>query len=264
MAIVEKLGSTPLSTAVSAGHKAFTSIFRNKPSTAYSEDAYRYPRSYVREAGLLIAYDYVKDVGKGESPDFSKGYYFQFNPQTIQDTKSTIYETRSYAGFPYVDHIWSNGGERSVTFQLFLDDTPGSDVADLRERATIMASGGIMYTTGEGTNFSATRRHPRGILDSVEKIQSFLYPAPLKNTDGTDVATPQFASGGIVELTQFRAPEKAVVTIGALYYSGYVKAAPVTYELFDSDLTPIRGAIDLEFAVDEFKDINKIMNTAKR
>lgn len=265
MAIVEALGSAPLSTAVSSGMNKFTSIFRNKPSTMYKGNDYNKPRSYVREAGLLIAMEYTDQ----KNPDFSKGYYFQFNPQTVTDTKSTIYETRSYAGTPYVDSIWGNGGERTVTFQLFLDDTPGSDISYLRGNPHIAENGALAYTYTEGLNVTGdlnnrTRVHERGILDAVELIQSFMYPAPLKGSDGKDLPTPRFASGGVVTMTQFRPPAKAIITIGALYYSGYVKAAPVTYELFDADLTPIRGTIDLEFVVDEFQSLEKIMNTKQR
>lgn len=288
------LGSSPINTAATAGRSAFMSIFRNKVSTAFGSDPNRYPRAYTSVRGILINKEFLEV----KTPDLLNGHYFQFNPQTISDVKNTLYDVRGYTGMPYNDYIWSGGGERIVTFQLFLDNTPQSHQRSFRPMAygskiaDELKTEGIGYTfddMGRITNvdigstgalqgiadtmkgvyadptkgpsefeydnfgaFSPSRIDERGILPEVEKIQSFLYPAPLEGEQ-----TPLFAEGGIVNPMQFRPPATVVLAVGPLYLEGVIKSAPVTYTLFDQDLTPLRATIDIEFAVFEFEDVTR-------
>lgn len=297
--MIEVLGSSPISSVTTAGRSEFMSIFRNRVSTAFGQDPNRYPRPYTSTRGVIINKEYVENT---KTPDLKQGYQFQFNPQTITDVKNTLYETRQYAGMPYNDYIWSGGGERIISFQLFLDNTPQSKQRSFRptaygsKLAKEFKTEGTGYTYDENTGkytldrnyfgkgiveeirsqaqsikesvipsrgpssfeyidndaYSISRVDERGILPEVEKIQSFLYPAPL-----TGETTPLFAEGGIVSMNQFRPPATAILAIGPLYLEGVVKSAPVTYTLFDQDLTPIRGTIDIEFAVFEFENIER-------
>ena len=287
--MIEALGQSPINSAATAGRNAFMSIFRNRVSTAFSEDPNRYPRPYTTTRGVIISKEFVEGV---RTPDLRKGYQFQFNPQTITDVKNTLYETRQYAGLAYNDYIWGGGGERTISFQLFLDNTPQSKQRSFRpttygsKLSKEFKTEGTGYNSNKGTSsslakdinsikrslkesafsskgpscfeyidndaFSTSRVDERGILNEVELIQSFLYPAPL-----TGETTPLFASGGIVSSNQFRPPTIAILSIGPLYLEGVVKSAPVTYTLFDQDLTPIRGTIDIEFAVFEFENIER-------
>lgn len=260
--MITVLGQSPVSSVATAGRSEFMSIFKNKPSRAYGEDPNRYPRAYAPTRGILIN----KSLVEGErTPDLKRGYQFQFNPQTITDVKNTLYETRQYAGLSYNDYIWSGGGERIISFQLFLDNTPQSKQRSFRPTAYGSKLAKEFKTDGvvpskELTSFeyvdndaySTSRVDERGILPEVELIQSFLYPAPLTGED-----TPLFAEGGVVSVNQFRPPATVILAIGPLYLEGVVKSAPVTYTLFDQDLTPIRGTIDIEFAVFEFEDIER-------
>lgn len=281
--MIEALGQSPINTAATAGRGEFMSIFRNKPSGAFGKDN-RYSRPYTSTRGILINKEFVD---KAETPDLRLGYQFQFNPQTITDVKNTLYETRQYAGLPYNDYVWGGGGERIISFQLFLDNTPQSKQRSFRPTAygskvaQEFKTEGMSYTSKgqlsdnfksqldtikEGMNpskgpthfeyvsngaYSLSRVDERGILPEVELIQSFLYPVlPYE-------ATPLFAEGGIVTTNQFRPPATAILAIGPLYLEGVVKSAPVTYSLFDQDLTPIRGTVDIEFAVFEFEEIER-------
>lgn len=296
--MIETLGQSPINSAVTAGRSEFMSIFRNKVSNSFGEDPNRYPRAYTSVRGILINKEFLKS----KTPDLLQGYYFQFNPQTIDDVKNTLYEVRQYAGLPYNDYIWSGGGERIITFSLFLDNTPQSKQKSFRptsygsKEANTIKTVGTGYTydeygritgTGdknyfgkgfvediqssiksikesfnpspgppkfeyEGDAFSNSRVDERGILPEVEKIQSFLYPAPL-----TGESTPLFAEGGVVTSTQFRPPATVVLAVGPLYLEGVIKSAPVQYTLFDQDLTPIRGTVEIEFAVFEFENITR-------
>ena len=220
--------------------------------------------------------------------NLEKGYVFQFNPQQLMDTKSSTWSTRNYPGLSYNDYVWAGGGERIVTFELMLDDTPGSHttyflpdtvaatikntpvpaavVEQKRNRDTLATAFGVptIPTSKETAKvtqmvdfewdmngaFSVTRVHERGVLDAVEYLQSFLYPEPLK-----DENTPRFAEGGIISLNQFRPPATAVFSFGPILLQGIIKSAPVTYQLFDRDLTPIRASVSVELGVLEFEDL---------
>ena len=273
--MIEVLGSSPISSVTSAGLNQFVSLLRTRPSGAYSDV---YDRTYVKTRGIIINKEFLD-----ENPiDLNKGYQFQFNPQTIDDVKTTLYEQRGYAGLPYVDHVWGGGGERIISFELFLDNTPASHTPAFRPKAygrtlakelnnantegygeDATKSQGIpdnstkqFAFTGEG--YSVTRVDKRGILPDVELLQSFLYPAPLVGE-----STPKFAEGGIVSNNQFRPPATVVLCIGPIYLEGVLKALPVKYTLFDEDLTPIRATVNVEFSVFEFAEVTRLIEQKK-
>ena len=118
---------------------------------------------------------------------WEKGYFFQFNPQTISDNKSTEYEVRPYAGLPYNDYNWSNGGERIISFQLFLDDTPQSHIATFRPDVLADQIDGTSTNknafqwTSSGA-YSRTRAHERGVLDN-EPVQTTGYACVRTGSD---------------------------------------------------------------------------------
>lgn len=308
--MIQALGASPISGITKAGLSEFLSLLRPKPSKAFGDDPSRYFRPYVNTRGVIINKDFLK----GASTDLTKGYQFQFNPATISDVKEAIYGGRTYVGLPYQDYIWGGGGQRTISFQLFLDDTPQSHIRSFRPTSrggndadTLKMDSKFTYDetgrltgTGEKGYFgkgivdevvsqgkalykgaispfmkasskpnifewdengahSHSRTMKRGVLDDVELIQSFLYPAPLAGEN-----TPKFAEGGIVSMNQFRPPATAVLCIGPLYLEGIVKAAPVQYTLFDHDLCPIRAIIDLEFLVFEFEEITRKINANQK
>lgn len=295
--MIELLGSSVVSSVATAGLKEFVSIFRRKPSRAYGTvDDRRY---MATTRGILINERYLEGT-----PQLDKGYQFQFNPQTIDDIKETLWEARGYTGLAYNDYVWAGGGERTITFQLFLDNTPASKyrglvsaekaAPEIKSKAKFGydANGKLgsweknyigkslveefvsqgktawdaakgLFAPGAGPSrleFTPERAVPptrvdeRGILPEVELIQSFLYPEVL---DGEQ--TPQFASGGVISANQFRPPATVILCVGPIYLRGHVKAAPVHYMLFDTDLTPLRATMDIEFGVMEFANLtNKV------
>ena len=299
ISILGILGSSPINTVKQAGISAFTSLLTPAPSRAYSEG--RNHREYVSTRGILIA---KSKLTTNPNSIIGNGYYFQFNPQTIQDSKNTQYETRGYTGLAYSDYYWKGGGERVISFQLFMDNTPGSktrmfrptaygsklanEPASVKNFGYIGEDGSIVSQNvsgvgraessrelfkGEVTSlkstyvapkpgpsgfdlhgdaFSNTRIDERGILPEVELIQSFLYPEPLNGEE-----TPKFAEGGVVSSTQFRPPATVVFALGPIYLEGVIKAAPVTYTLFDKDLTPLRATMNIEIAVFEYENLTR-------
>ena len=148
--MIEVLGQSPISSVATAGRSVFMSILRNKPSKAFGEDPNRYPRPYTSTRGILINKELVDGV---KTPDLKQGYRFQFNPQTITDVKNTLYETRQYAGLPYNDYIWGGGGERIISFQLFLDNTPQSKQRSFRPTAYGSKLAKEFKTKGTGYTF---------------------------------------------------------------------------------------------------------------
>ena len=77
--------------------RPFYSLFRSGTSNAFSGDSGRNHRGYTLTRGIIIS---SEDLKKSL---WEKGYFFQFNPQTISDNKTTEYEVRPYAGLPYND-----------------------------------------------------------------------------------------------------------------------------------------------------------------
>lgn len=292
--MIEALSQAPISSITTAGLNSFVSVLKNHPSTAFSKSEGRFPRSYVATRGILINKEHLRS----KVIDLSMGYQFQFNPQSVSDSKAVNYETRGYTGLNYNDYIWGGGGERIISFQLFLDNTPqskqryfrpeayGSKVAhEFKTKGDSFSSkarksglakmfegvvdefdsqvrsfknsiapekGPSDFEFTENGAYSLSRVHKRGILPEVELIQSFLYPAPLGGEK-----TPLFAEGGVVSNAQFRPPATVVLTLGPLYLEGVIKSAPVNYTLFDQDLTPIRGTMDIEFAAFEFANVHR-------
>lgn len=248
-----------INTAAIVGLGQFKSIFQRIQGDGWGNPS-RYPRGYSNTRGILIA----REAIRRKELDFSEAYYFQFNPQQVSDVKEALYEVRPYSGLSYNDYIWNGGGERIITFQLFLDNTPQSKTELFRptaynsqEAMTISPEGksedgGFSYS---GNAHSVSRVHERGILPEIEKIQSFLYPAKVG-----DEKTPRFTEGGVVSSVQFRPPDVVVLALGPLYLEGFIKSAPITYQLFDRDLTPLRATVDVEFAVTEYAEINRQIN----
>lgn len=263
--MIRVLGASPVSNVTKVGTSEFVSLLRPKPSKAFGDDPGRNFRPYTNTRGVIINKEFLK----GSSTDLTKGYQFQFNPATISDVKETMYENRVYIGLPYQDYIWGGGGRRTISFQLFLDDTPQSHIRTFRptaiggvEASTLKESSNNRLTAlewDENGAYSHSRTRERGVLDDVELIQSFLYPAPLVGE-----TTPRFAEGGVVSMNQFRPPATAVLCIGPLYLEGVVKSAPVQYTLFDQDLCPIRATIDLEFDVFEFEEVTRKINANQK
>lgn len=290
------IGTAPLSSSLNVGFSEFTSLLMPNPAKAFGEDPNRFFRAYTSARGILINKAFLE-----VSPiDLSKGYYFQFNPQTVSDNKSTTYETRNYAGLAFSDYIWNGGGERIITFQLFIDNTPSSKTKQFRPQSynsvqaneirnegkgytfdektgQITGALGVKTSLGQnllqnvkelnpipskgpqqfeysGTAFSNSRVDERGVLPEVELIQSFLYPAPIG-----DDPTPLFSEGGVVSQLQFRPPPTVVFSLGPMYLEGIIRSAPVTYTLFDQDLTPIRATIDIEMAVYEYENVTNLI-----
>ena len=307
--MIELLGQAAVNTAVKAGLDRFFSAFRSVPTRVVAgEMASTSPRSYVTTRGILLRReDVMKPAGNWDPNDW---YYFQFNPDHVTDTKGTEYSIVPYPGLNYNDYAWSHGGERIITFQLFLDDTPQSHTAGFRPTAYgshLASSPEIPGATDSSYKltkesffgrqadwaknslvdewdtlkneamaqfdnivnrpprwkwsqtdaFSRTRMSERGVMDVVEKITQFLYPAYVSSD------RPRFASGGIVDNTQFRPPSTAILVMGPRYFEGIVKSAPVEYTLFDTDLTPIRATINIEFAAYEFAEIRAISEQIK-
>jgi hypothetical protein len=261
----------PVQTLASNYGPAFSSVL-NRDASGF-EATPGEVRSYkTATRGIIIAKDFLNK----QPLDLTKGYSFQFNPQTISDSKETNYEVRSYPGMAYNDYIWLGGGERLISFQLFFDNTPQSKTETFnpkvkankieesiykgKNRAGITDFGQIANFFYTGNAYSNSRVDERGIMPEVELIRSFLYPAPL-----TGESTPKFIEGGIVNNQQFRPPQTVVLCLGPLYLEGLVKSADAEYTLFDKDLTPIRGTMNVTFAAFEFAEITrKITNTPSR
>lgn len=257
--MIELLGQPVVNTSVKAGLDKFYSIFMRRVSTSGYSSQSSAPRAYSKTRGILIRKEALEAI---PSPTlYEAGYYFQFNPERVNDTKGTEYSVVHHPGLNYNDYMWAHGGERIITFQLFLDDTPASHTEAFNPTAygSKLADKPDEYGKVFGETpwiqrgaYSRTRISERGVMGDVEKITQFLYPAYQGET------RPKFAEGGVIDDTQFRPPSTAVLVLGPRYFEGIVKSAPVEYTLFDTDLTPIRATINLEFAAYEFVEVRSL------
>lgn len=282
--VLSIIGSSPINSAITWAEKSFVSLFRMKASNAFSES--KGTRPYVNTRGYLISKKELFSLDDGLALAQS-GYMFQFNPQQFTDSKVSNFETRSYAGLPYVDYIWTGGGERQISFQLFIDDTPAShtrtfnadtyskladEIKVQQEKTkekflskkwfkgaaeTALSSIGISLTEEPKAlewksygAYSHTRIHERGTLDAVERVTQYLYPQAEWKYGRTKRPIPKFSTGGIVNVEQFRPPAVVVFSFGDNYYlEGIMRSANVTHTLFDADLTPIRSTIDVTLGI---------------
>lgn len=247
-------GGAPISTGIKVGLDSFYSFLDGKSKSMGSSSS---GRSYLSTTRGMIA---IKDMIT--SGDYSRVYKFQFNPQTVTDNKSTNWEEIIYAGLPYVDLVWGSGGVRTVSFQLFLDNTPqskhryfvgnGNEGEHINPEGEFSSNGAETIKTNN-KGFSASRYDERGVLDEVEFFQSFMYPAVEEG-----VKTPKFTEGGIINLKQFRPPNMACLALGPIYLEGIVRSVNINYSLFDKDLTPIRATVDIEMSIFEFYKPTKL------
>lgn len=283
-----------VSTASDIALREFASVIRRNPSGAFGEDPSRFSGGYTPTRGIIIDREYVRSAN---TIDLNKGYQFQFNPQTVSDTKNTTYSNRNYAGLHYEDYSWSGGGERVITFQLFLDNTPGSKYRQLRPESYGSARAMEIDDKGKGFPYNEdTQKYevPRHTIKSrVEGYLKDLNPvkAPNNGPDRFDFVgdaysvsrvhergvlpeveflqsflypsklvgedTPRFAEGGVVSENQFRPPATAVLALGPIYLEGFLRSCPVEYTLFDRDLTPIRANVNVEFVVHEYETLER-------
>lgn len=284
--MIENLGLSPINSVVNAGISDFISLFRNGVSTAYVGTEQNRKRVSCR--GVLIPERFgskLRDILMHNK----EAVVFQFNPDNIQDSKETYWGSREYTGLGFTDAIWSRGGSRTISFNLFLDDTLASDTDELIDTASYTNRLKQRYTASTripvtdriqtlrelksyGKTLAApfqrtpaklewekegltTRRHERGVLDVVEKIQSFLYPERMVENNKYTEDIPLFVEGGMVSSHQFRPPATLLFSYGKFVLRGVLLSAPVEYTLFDYDLTPIRANVSVEFKVIETFDL---------
>lgn len=191
---------------------------------------YKGSKGYNSLRGLLVQED-----------DIDKAVIFQFNPETITESKSTNYASRSYTGLSFESLIWSGGGERLISFQLFLDATASSNTKAFRKD--------VVYGNAGHEDLQFSR--PRGVMDEVELLNSFLYPRMKKNASSPSLPVPLFSAGGVVPENQFVPPPVAIFCYGEYYLRGIVKEVTTTHLLFNEKLISTRCTCDITFAVSE-------------
>lgn len=267
--MIEVLGMSPISSFSTTLRKNFVSLFREGVSNAYGLSSARTPGMYTSYRGYMVSKELIDPLtSKEPAPSekvfsFKDGLYFQFNPSTIREEKLSNYNTREYPGMAYVDYVWAGGSDKTLNFELFLDNTPQTKTKHFRPESydsvraleiddKTMNMNDVYFK--EGKAYSSTRVSERGVLPEVEKLESFLYPA-LKNRE----AVPKFSSGGVVDNDQFRPPPTVIFTYGPMYYEGIVRSVNKEYTLFDFDLTPLRCTANVEFVVFEFQNLERLI-----
>jgi hypothetical protein len=164
---------------------------------------------------------------------------FQFNPTEINSTKKVVYEERSITGFDNTQDIWINGGGKTISFELMLDATQGSNQD---------------YLSNQSNNL--THNPDRGTLIQCEFFEQFLHP---RKKEGV-----LFVRGNYIpNQTQFAYPSEVFFIYGSLFYKAVLTSADVTHLLFNSDLVPLRSKVQIELNIKESANILTDINFDK-
>lgn len=204
-------------------------------------------KRYIELRGLFVPKK--RDGYNAIGFDESRKFLFQFNPTTIEVEKQVVYSPRAYTGLDYQDYIWANGGAKTLSFQLFMDATPGSYHSYFRKTE---ANGDSVYD-------EVDRLKPRGLHDEIELLESFMRPEVPEN--GV-VKVPRFSSGGVVPPNQFYPPPTLIFVYGDFYLEGILSECRITTTLFNSKLQPVRAIAEVVFVVFERVEV-KIQSALK-
>lgn len=163
--------------------------------------------------------------------------FFQFNPTEITDTKGMDWFSSKYLGFSSPELFWVGGQDRTITFELFFDATQDS----------------IKQSLGSSVSgYDAIRKrdeiYPRGVMDMVEKLQSFQYPISTEN--------PRFVGNVATPSPKFDSPPILIFCFGLFYMECALAGLQVNYELFDEKLVARRATCSVSLTVYEFSRIN--------
>lgn len=175
----------------------------------------------------------------GQDFDRSRIFYFQFNPTEINVVKESLRVYRNYNGLNFGENIWVGGGEKQISFTLYLDATAGSQYKYFRANSI-----------DDVTILKALEtQKARGTAPEVELLESFMQPEV--PDDNGEVRVPEFTKGDIVMQKQFYPPPLLIWSFGEFYLEGILSSLNITHTLFSPDLRPLRTEAQVTFTVFE-------------
>lgn len=145
---------------------------------------------------------------------------FQFNPAEINDTRSVTYGQHAVPGASHPVYQFGAGGERLLSFTLYLD-------ADLGARATRWNS---------NLFFDANNSNLLSLSEVLDDLRSLTYPVERISPAGIKiitVPTVYFSMGTLLESD----------TIECI-----VKRADPQITFYSPDLRPLKAKVELELA----------------
>lgn len=162
--------------------------------------------------------------------------FFQFNPDKITDSKGVDWFSSKYLGFSAPQLMWVGGQDRTIRFDLFFDATSESN---------------SKFMGGANEGYDSIRNldqvFPNGIMDNIEKLQSFQYPISKER--------PRFVGNVATPSARFEAPPLLIFCFGPFYMECALTSLDVSYELFDKKLVPRRAICSVTLTVYEFERI---------
>lgn len=162
--------------------------------------------------------------------------FFQFNPDKITDSKGVDWFSSKYLGFSAPQLMWVGGQDRTIRFDLFFDATSESVSKEMGNP-----------WDGYGNILNLDQVFPNGIMDNIEKLQSFQYPISKER--------PRFVGNVATPSARFEAPPLLTFCFGPFYMECALTALDVSYELFDKKLVPRRAICSVTLTVYEFERI---------
>jgi hypothetical protein len=180
-----------------------------------------------------------------------KGFYamqeillFQYNPSEISDAKANTYTERASTGYSAPRYFWGKGGARTMSFSLFFDATAHSNNKSVGQNTEY----------GPATVETLSAVFPNGVMDMVNKLNSFMYPI-LDDSPYTGVKA-RFVEGAAIPGKRFLPPPVAVFVFGYFYLECVVMTVDAKYTLFNERLQPIRAECTVSLNILEASIVN--------
>lgn len=196
------------------------------------------------------AYIIPLDVRNGDAALDDQRRYFQYFPETIQDTKQVNWETKNIPGLSHPLYQWISGGAREISFTaVFSRDRVLSE----QENAYL---GRVVNTPGLVAG-QQSLSDPRNldIPGAVAWLRSFMYPTYQSNSDPTE-SGKQFH----ISTSRPKPPSKLLLGLPGLRLGNgqpgghldeivcLMTQCEVSYEGFFEDGTPRLAKVALAFA----------------
>lgn len=213
--------------------------------------------AYNSVRGLLTPI--IPNLKPGQSL-LDKSLIFQFNPETIEYTKSNGWGNHRRLGHSASIPFWQEGGEKTIQFTLMLDATAGTKYISFgnsasQQQQNAERDNGTYVNYNDAIN---TNNDQMGCLPQIEILEALQYPlvdnSPIVFANGIPVLTKvNLNYGGNIRVANdlFQNPPMVVFVYGSLHAQGYITSLTRKDKLFNRFLNPIRTEYDVTFTVDE-------------
>lgn len=162
---------------------------------------------------------------RGFMVNYKEGLFLNFmlNPQPITITKQVTWDTSEHPGLPAPIYTFQYSGQKSLTFDLFFDES----------------------SAAQSSNLILTP-NPAGVLGIESILETFLYPSR------------KWANQAI-----YAPPPLIYLFVGLRFWKGFLTSAPFEETRFNKWLIPVQLKVTIDFTVIEDGLINDLNTNAR-